>query len=290
MADVSDVNMQLEVPSRQTVHPYGVVEIARGFAVNGHDGQVAKVAAECDLRLRDGGGDALRVLDHVEREAVGNMMLADHDLDVNAKVILIAKYFDHPSDRVAAAIREVDDLDVDDHAFEVGRTFHRHRGWADAIRRSAFLGDRHAFRNLDPVLNSRVERLDEHASSAQAEPADNGRVRTFQDLCDIAFGAAVAAKARDANGHPVAVHRFGGGVGWKKNIIREAFVAPVRNQKSEAIAMNAQASGNELSGPGHGYSATTNEKAAVKEGSKASSDILLILMELKTVRLEIPEG
>ena len=45
MAYVRDVNLQRIVAVRQLVDQYGVIEIARRFAVDGHDGQIAEIRA-----------------------------------------------------------------------------------------------------------------------------------------------------------------------------------------------------------------------------------------------------
>ncbi len=51
MRDVRDVDLQLEMAVRQARDVHGVVEIARCFAVNGDDGQIAEIAPPGEFRL-----------------------------------------------------------------------------------------------------------------------------------------------------------------------------------------------------------------------------------------------
>ena len=52
VADVGDVDLQRVVAVGEAIHQDGVVEIARGFAVDGDDRQVAEVAAAREYRPR----------------------------------------------------------------------------------------------------------------------------------------------------------------------------------------------------------------------------------------------
>ena len=47
---------------------HGVVEIARRFAVNRHDGQIAEIAAARAIGLADRPGHSARLLEHLRRE------------------------------------------------------------------------------------------------------------------------------------------------------------------------------------------------------------------------------
>ncbi len=70
VADVGDVDVERVVAVGEPVHPDGVVEIARGLAVDGDDGQVAEVAAAGEFGGGDDAGDGLRLFDHFGRELV----------------------------------------------------------------------------------------------------------------------------------------------------------------------------------------------------------------------------
>ena len=45
MADVGDVDLEGVVAVGEPVHPNGVIEIARGFAIDGDDVEVAEILA-----------------------------------------------------------------------------------------------------------------------------------------------------------------------------------------------------------------------------------------------------
>jgi hypothetical protein len=49
VADVGDVHVQRVVAVGQAVHPHGVVEIARGFAIDGDDVHAAEIAAAGEI-------------------------------------------------------------------------------------------------------------------------------------------------------------------------------------------------------------------------------------------------
>jgi len=77
--------MQRPVAVVEAIHPYGVVEIARRFPVNGHDIEGAEVAPAGDFSLRNRTRNRLRLRQHVIRKAVRDMVRADQDLDVDPK-------------------------------------------------------------------------------------------------------------------------------------------------------------------------------------------------------------
>ena len=45
MADVRNVDLKRVVAVREPLHPNGVIEIARGFAIDGDDIEIAKILA-----------------------------------------------------------------------------------------------------------------------------------------------------------------------------------------------------------------------------------------------------
>ena len=62
LGDVGDVYVQFAVAIREHVHVNGVVEVARGFSVDGDDGKRAEVAAAMQLVTGDDGGRVLGFL------------------------------------------------------------------------------------------------------------------------------------------------------------------------------------------------------------------------------------
>ena len=119
MRYVGDVDLQLEVAVRHAAHGDRVVEVARGFAVDGDDGQRAIVAAMTQLAGRNDRLKLLRLLQDLDREAMRQMELADDDLDIDAEVVFVAEDFDHAPARIFGRRRPVGDLDLDDHVLQV---------------------------------------------------------------------------------------------------------------------------------------------------------------------------
>src|ERR1019366_8875220 len=100
----------------------GVVEVAGGFSVDGHDGEMAVVAAAAQIIGGDDvvafafAGDRLRFFDDFERKAVGHVKLANHDFDVDAEIVFLAQDFDDAAARVLGGAGPVGDFYVDDYA------------------------------------------------------------------------------------------------------------------------------------------------------------------------------
>ena len=111
----------------------GVVEVPGGFAVDGDDGEVAEVAAAGDfLRIEAGDGARAASSQNIVRENVREVVLADDDLDIHAKVAFAAEDFDDAAAGGTGGGGPVGDLDVDDHAFQV-------RGVTERILRADIL-------------------------------------------------------------------------------------------------------------------------------------------------------
>ena len=88
------------MPFGHAAHGDGIVEVARSFAVDGDDGQRAKVAAVAQLAGGNDRLECLRFLQDLDREAMRQVEFADDDLDIDAEVVFVAEDFDHPTARV----------------------------------------------------------------------------------------------------------------------------------------------------------------------------------------------
>ena len=99
----------------------GVVEIAGGFAVDGDDGEVAKIFAALVFCFGDGNGAAGGFLQDCGGKCVREVMLADDDFDVDAEVAGAAEDFYDASGWRGAAARVAGELDVDYGAVEFGK-------------------------------------------------------------------------------------------------------------------------------------------------------------------------
>src|SRR5260370_1426695 len=125
MRDIGDVDLQVPAAIGAMLDVNGVVEIARSLAVNGDDRQVAKVLAAAALGFADGLGTALGFVKDFGGEDMREMMLADDDFGVDAKVARATENFDDAAGRRCAAVGETEQLDVDDGAIkfiEAGNT------------------------------------------------------------------------------------------------------------------------------------------------------------------------
>jgi hypothetical protein len=97
----------------------GVVEIARGFAVDGDDGKLAVVAA-MTRSSASGISDAMAALLRSLRAGSGEAVkLADHDLDVDAEIVFFAENFDDAAARILRGAGPVGDFYIDDYAFQI---------------------------------------------------------------------------------------------------------------------------------------------------------------------------
>ena len=65
------------------------------------------------------GIELLRLLQHLDREAVRQVELADDDLDIDAEIVFVAENLDHPAAGILRRRRPVGDLHFHDHAFQV---------------------------------------------------------------------------------------------------------------------------------------------------------------------------
>ena len=96
----------------------GVVKVARGFAIDGDDGQRAEVGSAGGYALvevRDPAGFGKHGLGKDARQ----LMLADHHLHVDAEVVGRTENFNDAADGRARGRGPAGDLDVDDEAIQV---------------------------------------------------------------------------------------------------------------------------------------------------------------------------
>ena len=94
MGHVRDMDLELEISVLEAADQDGVVEIAGGFAVDSDDGQVTVVAALVQFARLNDSFDLLGFFQHLCRKAVRQVKLTDHDLDIDAEIVLVAENFD----------------------------------------------------------------------------------------------------------------------------------------------------------------------------------------------------
>ncbi len=185
--------------------------------------QGAEIAAAGEFAGGDDGDRRLGLLQHLGREAVRQVVLADDDLDVDAEIVSRPRTSMTRPAVAPSPLGELENLDVDDHAVEVlgrcGIGWRRRR----CGRGRGLAGDFQPVGDLDPLLDAVVVGDDEVAVAAGAELADHGGVGALEDADDFAVGAAVAAGVRDADHDAVAVHGRVGDAGRDEEIAAEAW-------------------------------------------------------------------
>ncbi len=111
---VGDVDFELVTGAVGAfAHQNRIVEVARGFTVDGDDGQRAKVGpARCFSGIEM--CDAARFGEDVLGKDPRQLVLANHYLDVDAEVVGRAEYFDHAAYGRARRRGPTGDFDIDD--------------------------------------------------------------------------------------------------------------------------------------------------------------------------------
>ena len=188
VGDVGDVDAQPVVAVRQHLEADRVVEIARVLAVDGDRHGRTEIRAPDDVFGADrhepeslfDGGLAVRV---------GNAVLADDDLGVDALLVDIAEHLDDLPDRAARGGGPRRDLH-EHHLAPLGRTR---------------LPGRHVHVARDPSIEGLHET---EARVVDVETADDRRVPAREHADDASIDAVVARPALDAREHAIAVHRL----------------------------------------------------------------------------------
>src|SRR5262245_13466964 len=96
-----------------------VVEVARMLAVNRYRRHGPKVSAPADVPILDGRTKPPSFFDRLLRVRIGNLVLANNDSCVDARLIDAPKHFDDAPERTARGRRPFGDLD-DDHVAWLG--------------------------------------------------------------------------------------------------------------------------------------------------------------------------
>src|SRR5438128_10768094 len=111
--------LKREVAIIQTVNRNSVIEIARGFTVNGDDWELPEIAPLVQLARGDQWLDRFGLLQHLCRKLVRQVEFADYDFYVHPKIIRITENFDHAAAWILRRGGPVSDFDVHDHVLEI---------------------------------------------------------------------------------------------------------------------------------------------------------------------------
>ena len=184
---VGDVHRQAVVPVRQPIDGHGIVEIAGVHPVDGHDGVPTEIGASGDVvRLHHGvAGPGLG--DGVGRVFVGNPVLPNHDLGVDAGGVDGAQYLHDAPGGLGRRAGPTGDLHADHLAI---------RGLERRV-------DRHAHVHVEPGVEGPHE--DQPAAIARHQSDDLG-APPFLDRHHPSGDTAADAGWFDPHGDGVAMH------------------------------------------------------------------------------------
>src|SRR5947209_6284613 len=100
MRHVSNMDVKLIISIFEALDQHGIIKVAGGFAVNGDDRKITIINAPRNLARGNDGADGLRLFQRFRRKDMADVVLADDDLHIHAKIIFIAQDFHDPSARV----------------------------------------------------------------------------------------------------------------------------------------------------------------------------------------------
>jgi hypothetical protein len=234
----------------QRRHVDGVVEIARGFTVDGDDGKIAEIAAAGEIGFRNflrrgaGGGE------NFVGEEVRQMMFANDDFDVHADFAGAAENFGDPPGRGDAAFRKARELDVYDGTVKLGKTQAAiWRGFfssCDAQFLAQFGRQLLARGNRHFVEDARVVRQHVITLGTVSKQADDRGMFALDDLDDAAFGATVGAAALDACQDAIAVHGVVESIAADEEIAIDFWNRLIGDKKAIAVSVRDDSSGDEI--------------------------------------------
>ena len=120
MGHVRDVHLKEPATVVAALDVNGVVEVARGFAVDGDDGEFAEIFPAGAVDFGNGQGETLGFVQDFAGEGVRKMMLANNDFGIHTEIAGAAEDFDDAAGGRSAAARIAEEFDVDDGAVELG--------------------------------------------------------------------------------------------------------------------------------------------------------------------------
>ena len=199
-----------------------VVEVLGGLAVDGDQRQLGEVLAPGPVLLAHHVGQLARLRLGLGRELVGQVVLAQRDLDLHAGVGVVAEHLDDAADRLGELGGLLDQLDGDD--LPGLGLLAPARGDQDVLRQAAVLGH------------------DDHHAVLVDHAADDAAVGAFEHLDQLAFGTAAAVLAGDAHDHAVAVQQLAHLLGAEEDV----GLTVVATQEAEAVGVTLDAALDEV--------------------------------------------
>ena len=251
--DVGDVDLQLVAAVGALGDEDSVVEVAGGFAVDGDDGQAAKIAAAGDfvvVEVRDAAG----FCEDVVREDAREVVLADHHLDVDAEIVGIAEDFDDATDGRLEGRGPAGDLDIDDQALQIVVVEVRCGLGAEGAMGGcvARLGGELIAAGDDDVLRHALVKGDDDVAGVAAgagivERPDDGGVAALDDAGDAAGTAAIGFGRVEFDEHLIALHGAVDFGGRNKDVFGHAGrLLDSGADEAEAVAVQVETAGEEV--------------------------------------------
>ena len=193
MRNVGDVHLQLEVACRQPAHRHSIIEIACRLPIDSNNGQCTVIMPMRQLLRRQRSLESFCLLQYLYRKLVRQVVLANNDLNIHAKIVRIAEYLHYSPGRSLCRRRPTRDLDIHHEPLEIVIFAAMHFLTQDAVRSGvhectilALLLGKGETRPLHPLRNHNflrhliVNRRHVILPRAVMEGADHGRMRARQ--------------------------------------------------------------------------------------------------------------
>ncbi len=214
------------VAVRQPLDGDGVVEVAGVLAVDGDRHQRPEVGSAGEVALADLAAEPARFLDRLVAVRVGDAVLADDDLGIDARRVDVADHLDDLADRSARRRRPTGDGGRD-HVVRL---------------RVALL----AGRDLDVHDQAPIEGHDKAGAGAVSfEASDDRRRAALEDAQDAPLRAPVG-DALDARDDAVAVHRLVQVAAGDVDVAVDPLHRPIGHDESKSPRVGGDAPDDEI--------------------------------------------
>jgi hypothetical protein len=212
--DIGDVHSQPEMAVRQPRQRNRVVEIARVLAVDRHYRPIAKVGPALDVAIADVFAETPRFGDRFRSVRIGNLVLVNDDLGIDAGVIRVAQHLGDAADWTASGGRPLGDLD-DHHV---------------VLLSVARLASRDPDVGRHPFVEGHDPR---QPGGLEIEPAHDRRGSALQHLENAPLGPAVGPLPLHSNDDAIAVHGAAELVGGHDDVACDALERLLRRHEPE---------------------------------------------------------
>ena len=216
MRHVRNVHLQVPPAVRAPLDVHGIIKIPRRLAVYRNNRQMTKIFPPRQVRFLHRQRALLRVFHYRCRKHMRQMMLANNNFRVDAKLARPPQNLDHSASGRGASPRIPHHLNVHHRAIQLFQPWNAPPFQAPLVRAAETQllrqprSQLHARRNLDRMLHPRVVRQHRIAARAVAKQSHYGRMRSPKNAQYSPFGALRVSRAADALNfyqHAIPVHR-----------------------------------------------------------------------------------